>query len=287
VFQPFERGNTPNVRAIPGTGLGLTITKLLTQIMGGELLARSVVSSKEDRGTTFTVRLALTEVRDAKQAVTQRRIRGYAGERRKILLVDDDPAHVDIVREVLAPLDFAISSAQDGRSGIAVALESKPDLVLLDLSLPDMTGWDVARELRSHSSLDDLKIVVVSANAHEFNPGGDEQTTHDAFVMKPVDIQILLDCVASTLRVEWMYETPIPEASERALAAVPTQSRQHIDDLYQLGRIGHVRGIQSKLNELESADPANKPFATHLRKLIANFDLKGYMQTLEAMRSHA
>jgi DNA-binding response OmpR family regulator len=150
-----------------------------------------------------------------------------------------------------------------------------------------MTGWDVARELRSHSSLDDLKIVVVSANAHEFNPGGDEQTTHDAFVMKPVDIQILLDCVASTLRVEWMYETPIPEASERALAAVPTQSRQHIDDLYQLGRIGHVRGIQSKLNELESADPANKPFATHLRKLIANFDLKGYMQTLEAMRSHA
>jgi signal transduction histidine kinase/CheY-like chemotaxis protein len=287
VFQPFERGNTPNVRAIPGTGLGLTITKLLTQIMGGELLARSVVSTKEDRGTTFTVRLALTEVRDAKQAVPQRRIRGYAGERRKILLIDDDPAHVDIVREVLAPLDFTVSSEADGRSGITVAMKSKPDLVLLDLSLPDMTGWDVARELRGDSSLDGLKIVVVSANAHEFNPGGDEQTTHDAFVMKPIDIQILLDCVASTLCVDWMYETPIPDASEHALAAVPTQSRQHIDDLYQLGRIGHVRGIQSKLNELESADPANKPFATHLRKLIANFDLKGYMQTLEAMRSHA
>jgi signal transduction histidine kinase/CheY-like chemotaxis protein len=286
VFQPFERGNAPNVRAIPGTGLGLTITKLLTQIMGGELLARSA-DSQSDHGTTFTVRLALTEVRDAKQVTTQRRVRGYVGERRKILIVDDDPAHVDIVREVLAPLDFTLLVAPDGRTGLEVAAQSLPDLMLLDLSLPDMTGWEVAKQLRADPRLERLKIVVVSANAHEFNPGGDEETTHDAFVMKPVDIQVLLDSVATTLKVDWLYETPVPNAAEHALATVPTQSRQHIDDLYQLGRIGHVRGIQSKLNELESADPANKPFATHLRKLIANFDLKGYMQTLEAMRSHA
>ncbi len=58
VFQPFERGNAPNVRSIPGTGLGLTITKLLTQIMGGEILARSTLGE----GTTFTVRLLLSEV---------------------------------------------------------------------------------------------------------------------------------------------------------------------------------------------------------------------------------
>ncbi len=288
VFQPFERGNAPNVRSIPGTGLGLTITKLLTQIMGGELLARSAIEPADNHGTTFTVRLALSEVRcDAKQLETQRRMRGYVGERRKILLVDDDPAHVDIVREVLAPLDFTLFVAPTGRAGLERVEQSRPDLVLLDLSLPDMTGWEVANQLRAKSEFGKLKIIVVSANAHEFNPGGDQNAPHDAFVMKPVDIQILVDCIGSLLNIDWLYETPVPTSSERALASLPTHARHHIDDLYQLGRIGHVRGIQSKLNELEASDPANKPFATHLRKLISNFDLKGYMQTLEAMRTHA
>jgi CheY-like chemotaxis protein len=179
----------------------------------------------------------------------------------------------------------------DGRSGLEMAKQSKPDLVLLDISLPDLTGWDVARQLRGRAEWGDLRIVMVSANAHEFNPGGDDSAPHDAFVMKPVDIQILLDCVATVLKIDWLYETPAPlpqEAlSDKALASISAHTRHHIDDLYQLGRIGHVRGIQSKLNELESADPANKAFASHLRTLIARFDMKGYMQTLEAMRSHA
>lgn len=291
VFQPFERGSAANVRAIPGTGLGLTITKLLTQIMGGELLARSVEMPNDNHGTTFTVRLALSEVRqDVKQIVTKRP-RAYAGQRRKVLLIDDDPAHVDIIREVMLPLGFTVFVGLDGRSGLEMAKQSKPDLVLLDISLPDMTGWDVARQLRELPELGDIGIVMVSANAHEFNPGGDESASHDAFVMKPVDIQILLDCVANVSKIEWLYETPAaspPESiSEKSLASISAHTRHHIDDLYQLGRIGHVRGIQSKLNELESADPANKAFASHLRTLIARFDMKGYMQTLEAMRNHA
>ena len=68
--------------------------------------------------------------------------------------------------------------------------------------------------------------------------------------------------------------------------ALPSQSRHHLDDLYQLGRIGHVRGIQAKLRQMEDEDAANRPFATHLRGLVANFDLKRYMNVLEAMRNH-
>ena len=96
------------MRAIPGTGLGLTITKLLTQIMGGEINATSI----EGVGTTFTVRLLLSEAtpanpeRDAAQGA--RTSASYAGPRRKLLLIDDDPSHIDIVRALLAPLDFEL-----------------------------------------------------------------------------------------------------------------------------------------------------------------------------------
>jgi hypothetical protein len=138
------------------------------------------------------------------------------------------------------------------------------------------------------------KIIIVSANGHEFNPGGSEYAPHDAFVMKPVDIQILLECIGTVLSLQWKFDSG--ETTEGARAevmivdaqsdAVPKHAQQHIDDLYQLGRIGHVRGIQSKLNEWESVDPETKPFAAHLRKLITNFDLKSYMQAIEAMRKN-
>jgi hypothetical protein len=138
------------------------------------------------------------------------------------------------------------------------------------------------------------KIIIVSANGHEFNPGGSEYAPHDAFVMKPIDIQILLECIGTVLGIQWTFDASAEAAGlgndtkpiEAKSDAVPRHAQHHIDDLYQLGRIGHVRGIQSKLNEWESADPETKPFAAHLRKLITNFDLKSYMQAIEAMRKN-
>jgi CheY-like chemotaxis protein/anti-sigma regulatory factor (Ser/Thr protein kinase) len=286
VFEPFERGQGANVRAIPGTGLGLTITKLLTQIMGGEINA----TSTEGRGTTFTVRLLLSEAaplanaeRDAAQGA--RAVISYAGLRRKLLLIDDDASHIDIVRQLLGPLEFELHTAHDGASGLALAQEHRPDLAMIDLSMPGMSGWQVAAALRTMPGLEHLKIVIVSANAHEFAPGGAE-VAHDAFLIKPIDMQRMLECLAAQLHLRWVYEAGTAPARETDLqGALPEHSRHHVDDLYQLGLIGHVRGIQAKLREMET-DPTNKPFATRMRTLVANFDLKRYMNVLEGMRKH-
>jgi len=98
----------------------------------------------------------------------------------------------------------------------------------------------------------------------------------------------MLECIAAQLNLEWVYDG-VPAAGlarENDLqGALPEHSRHHVDDLYQLGLIGHVRGIQAKLREME-ADPTNKPFATRMRTLVANFDLKRYMNVLEGMRKH-
>ena len=77
-----------------------------------------------------------------------------------------------------------------------------------------------------------------------------------------------------------------PVAPDTAAALLPQQSRHHLDDLYQLGRIGHVRGIQAKLRQMEEEDFANAPVIKQLRGLVANFDLKRYMNVVEAMRNH-
>ena len=285
VFEPFERGRAHAVRSLPGTGLGLTITKLLTQIMGGEILVRSTLGE----GTTFVVRLLLSHAtHDPAEATSRHRARGYAGPRRTILLADDDPAHLELLQNVLRPLDFTLLPARDGRCSLELAALHAPDLALLDISMPDMTGWDVVRQLRALDGTRELKIAMVSANAHEYSPGGAGGPLHDAFLVKPIDIELLLECVGSLLQLEWLYDEPPAPALAAAQPpdTPPVHCLQHLGALYELGRIGHVRGIEAKLREIEAEHPANGAFAAHLRGFISNFDLKRYMTVLESMRKH-
>jgi signal transduction histidine kinase/CheY-like chemotaxis protein len=285
VFEPFERGSAPNVRSIPGTGLGLTITKLLTHIMGGEIVARSTPGV----GTTFTVRLQLTEASLPQHETHAQRIRGYEGRPIKVLLVDDDTTHIDIVQNLLRSLRFDVVAATNGQSALALAAESLPDVALVDISMNDTNGWDVARALRARAGREALKIVMVSANAHEYSAGGGENDLHEGFVMKPMDVQVLLNALASTLRLTWIYEPEAPSiaAAHGAEAVAHALSTQHLIELYQLGRIGHIRGIQSKLQEIEAADPSNRALAAQLRELIAKFDFKRFMSVLDDLRARS
>ena len=292
VFQPFERGRAPNVRSVPGTGLGLTITKLLTEIMGGEIL----VQSTPGKGTTFSVRLLLSEAKpaDALQLAPRKRICGYAGKRMSVLLVDDDVQHLDIAGRLLRSLGFIVNIAPDASTGLETVDRVRPDLVLLDISMPGMSGWQMARELRERPDQQHLRIIFVSANAHENVPSPDGTRIQDAFVMKPVDVQTLLDRVGELLGLEWLHEPErvdsaplLPEPTVPEMAVVlPEASRHHLDDLYRLGRIGHVRGIHAKLTEMAAEHPQNEAVASHLRALVSNFELKRYMTVLEAMRTH-
>ena len=283
IFEPFERGRNPAVRAIPGTGLGLTITKLLTQIMGGELLVRS----DPGKGTTFIVRLMLSEVSHAVSAATSpRRVIGHTGPQLTVLVADDDPAHLELLRRLLEPLGFTMLLAANGRTCLDLARNHKPHLVLLDISMPDMTGWDVAAGLRALEELRSARILMVSANAHEYSPGADGNSPHNGFLMKPIDLQLVLERIGELLGIEWLFEPPPPvaAANEDSLAALPDNSHHHIEDLFRLGRIGHVRGIEAKLKEIETEDPTTAPFAAHLRTLVSNFDLKRYMSVLATLR---
>ncbi|HEU4625195.1 MAG TPA: ATP-binding protein [Steroidobacteraceae bacterium] len=291
VFLPFERGHAPNVRSIPGTGLGLTITKLLTEIMGGEIL----VQSTPGKGTTFSVKLLLSEAKpDALQIAPRKRICGYVGKRMSVLLVDDDASHLDFAARLLRSLGFVVNVAPDAASALDMIRQVRPDLVLLDISMPGMSGWQMARALRAMPDHQHLKIIFVSANAHENAPSSDGAPVHDAFVMKPVDVQTLLDRMGELLGLEWLHEPERPDLpmltpemrAPGPEAAAPATARHHLDDLYRLGRIGHVRGIHAKLNEIAAEHPQNEAIAAHLRELVSNFELKRYMTVLDAMREN-
>ena len=152
VFEPFERGQGANVRAIPGTGLGLTITKLLTQIMGGEINAvEHARAGHHVHGAPAAVGgrrpTPLTASRSARTITRLRRPAPPAAADRRRRLAYRHRARL------LRPLGFELHAAPDGPRGSSWRPQCRPDLAMVDMSMPGMTGWQVAAGLRATPGL--------------------------------------------------------------------------------------------------------------------------------------
>lgn len=280
IFGAFERGSSTSAAGQPGIGLGLAITATLVHVMGGDL----TVDSTLGEGTRFALRLMLS--RPVTQPVQSHRaevITGYEGVRRKVLVVDDDAAQAAVIENLLRPLGFAVTGARDGDTAIALAAATQPDIVFMDISMPGKTGWETAGLLRAaHGSA--LRIVMVSADAHQFRRGGDGHDPHDMFLTKPIQLDNLLDALSWQLDLTWTVEDGSPRRVAPASSAVevhlPAAALPFVPEIESLARIGNVRAIQNRLSELEDAVPDAARFVAHLRTSLECFDFKGLREAL-------
>lgn len=282
IFAPFERGALGVSQPQTGTGLGLTISRLLAGVMGGDIKVVSTVGT----GSTFKVKILLSEVTNPRRiAPVEAPVSGYHGTRKTILVTDDDPVHRDLLREVLTPLGFILLSAPDGAGCLALAQHCRPDLFLLDISMPAMDGWTVAEALRA-SGHHQARILMVSASALEAHGAPLAQPFHDGYLMKPIDIPRLLETIRQLLKIEWQYgsdEIAVPFWRPETGSKPPVR---HIEALIGLGQIGYVKGIQLKLDEIGSEHPEHADFVAQMRSLVDRFDLDQYMATLKTLHAY-
>jgi signal transduction histidine kinase/CheY-like chemotaxis protein len=275
IYEPFQRGEADSIKPMPGLGLGLTITQLLTNTLGGEIKVESV----KDEGSTFRVRLMLSAVdRPNTAPAAEKKIVSYTGPRRTIVVVDDNEDHRDLMREVLAPMDFVVLTANSGPDCLTLIEGVKPDLFLIDILMPGMNGWQLLARLREIGQT--APIVMLSANINDGVAAnlGDEGPNDT--IPKPVDIRRLSDRLAAHLGLEWVYEGD-PAFSPPPIAKAPVRSpgKNHVQDLLRLGEIGYVRGIEAKLADIARMEE-NRPFAEELGTYLQAFDMAGYMTFL-------
>ncbi|WP_174291349.1 hybrid sensor histidine kinase/response regulator [Sphingomonas bacterium] len=278
VFQPFERGASPEAQLQPGIGLGLAISRMLAQVMGGDITA----GSEPGVGSSFRLKLMLprpTPTASPEGAPKSERIAGYEGEPRTVLVVDDDPAQTAVLQSLLRPLGFVVYAAGDGPDGIALAAHCSADIVLLDVQMPGLSGWETARQLRAtHGAA--LKIVMVSADLHAID--AQERGCHDAFVAKPVDLDALLALIGTQLDLRWTKAAPSDTAAAPAMPVpLPREALPFIARLRQAASIGHVRAIDDGLRELRAAVPAASGLAAMLERQLDEFDLRSLLKTLD------
>lgn len=283
IFEPFKRLHRPMTQHVSGTGLGLTITKLLTEMMGGDIS----IESTPNIGTCFTVSLMLSSINpEVKSPIRDKPILGYNGQRKTIMIVDDDSTHRSLLRDMLEPLGFEILTAANAEDCLVISTESeqKPDIYLLDISMPGLNGWQLAKLLRT--SYPQSIIIITSANADNNSPFADNQL-HNAYLSKPIRYSELLSSISHCSSIQWIHdnksESLVPVKSTNSLPESPKlthASLTAIREIIKLSSVGNAKGIDACITELQ-ADSCTGICTDKITEMNQRFDFKGIIRYLE------
>ena len=253
ILDPFERVRSPDVPNVHGTGLGLTIVKLLTEVMGGELKIRS----KPGSGSTFTVSLMFPWTENpADTAYPSRMIMGYKGSPKIVLVVDDEPIHRGLMFDLLDPIGFTTIEAPNANSCFEILKDATPDIFLLDVNMPGMDGLTLAQELRNRGHGE--PIIMISADARELQQPGTEPVAYNDYQVKPINNQMLMERIGQLLALEWVYsddtETAVLNNTRLNVPDAPLPDHALLRELLAFAQIGHKHGVCSKLDEIQKAE---------------------------------
>jgi PAS domain S-box-containing protein len=286
LFQPFEQ--VANLaRREGGTGLGLAISQQLVRLMGGNI----AVISEPGKGSKFWFELAAPVAASTVPiSAAQRTIIGYEGERRRLLIVDDVPQNRVMLMDLLQALGFDVASAGNGLECLAMLDNFKPDLIVMDVMMPEMDGNEATRRIRRLPQWSKIPIIAVTASAsHE-----DELQCHeagvDAFLAKPVDHDALLNVIGAQLSLSWRTRQPqmaVNAAEEEEGGALVIPPAQEIEALWQLARIGNMSTIRERANYLTALDPAYAPFAQRVQLLAQGYHSKAMLAFVARYRSES
>ena len=191
IFEPFSRVKNSTQSGVHAIGLGLSISKSIAEMLGGSIK----VQSELDKGSTFTVRLTLRlqaqQPEKAPKPEPQPEARAQS-----ILLVEDNEINREIEMELLTRMGYAVNAIEDGLQAVKELKNSKPgdyDLILMDLQMPVMDGWQAAQEIRAlpDPALANLPIIALSANVSERDQRKSKESGIDAHLLKPMDLPLL------------------------------------------------------------------------------------------------
>ncbi|HNS38159.1 MAG TPA: response regulator, partial [Anaerolineaceae bacterium] len=198
-----------------------------------------------------------------------RRITGYEGARRKVLVVDDKLHNRMLLVDLLEPLGFEVSTADDGQGAVNKALALRPDAIIMDLVMPVKTGFEAAHEMRQQPELQAVFIVAVSASVLEADREKSRVAGCDLFLPKPINADDLLAALTAPLHLTWQYV----EAAGESAAPLRPPPMEELARLYRLADEGRILEIRAQATRLEKLDEAYIPFARHLQALAKGFEI--------------
>jgi CheY-like chemotaxis protein len=257
-------------------------------MMGGEL----TLKSRTGQGSTFSLRLYLPGIAPDPRyplpaALQMRSVTGYLGERKTLLVVDDQPLHRQLLAGILMPLGFVVQEAASGQECMEILEHKPPDVLLLDITMDDLDGWETARLVRQKLTSSTLPVVFVSANLFDNQPERLTELDCQAFVGKPVMESELLDALQKSLSIEWVRDlAPIapPVSIVRDRVSGPPLPADLREELQRLARQGQVAALRQRLWLAQNNEPDH---AATLALLLSCADRFDFQTLIEYIRDTA
>lgn len=284
IFMPFEQLGGREQKE-EGTGLGLAISQQIVQMMGGEIKVESIVG----QGSLFEFELELQQARDWIETTARTPeawVVGYQGRQRKILVVDDHEGNRSVIVSMLEPIGFEVMEASNGQEGLDMALQQRPDLILTDVLMPEMSGLEMTRLLRQSSACADVSIIVSPASLSHVERQESLDAGCNSFLPKPIDLDELLQELQTCLNLEWIYNSPsaslqldVPEPALLDEMVLPPQ--QELNALRTAAQAGLIREIRLEAMRLKQTNPQYSTFANRLLDLAQSFEIDAIVQLIE------
>lgn len=284
IFLPFEQVGTAQKQS-EGTGLGLAISQSIVTLMGSTL----EVQSQTDQGSTFWFDVTFpdaTEWAENSKILNKGKVVGVKGPTRKVLVVDDRWENRSVIVNLLTPLGFEMVEASHGQEGLQRAREIHPDLVITDITMPLMDGYEMLKALRSQEEFQDLPIVVSSASVFESDRQKSIGAGASGFLPKPVQAEGLLDSLQTLLGLEWIYEKATETLETLSTSnwnefeqTVPPASE--LTTLYDLSRKGLVNALLKEIERIEQLSEDYREFTHQVRHFAKSFQMKQLREFLE------
>jgi signal transduction histidine kinase/ActR/RegA family two-component response regulator len=276
LFKPFQQEGSAHYRN-QGSGLGLAISRNLALQMGGTI----DVHSRPGEGSRFIVRLPLPVIAAAAPAGGLSSAGAIVGYRRTqggeapflIQLIDDLAENRDILRGLLEPLGFQVVEADGGEAGVRQAEQLRPDLILVDLVIPDIDGLEVTRRILGTPGMGAVKVVACSASAFAEDQENARRAGCVDYLPKPVRAAALFDCLARHLPLLWRHATTSDGGAGTVLTPgrpLGREQREHLLTLLRRGQIGAIRHYL----ESPAVRTDDNPILEQLRRLAAGFRIK-------------
>ncbi|BAZ43829.1 ammonium transporter [Chondrocystis sp. NIES-4102] len=281
LFEPFVQTKSGR-EAKEGTGLGLSITRKFVQLMGGDIQVQSV----ENKGSIFKFDLYVEIVDPEEIPITQANQTVVALEadqpQYKILVVDDKLYNRELLIKLLQPLGFLVKAVEDGERAIAEAQQWQPDLIFMDIRMPNVDGYQAIRQIKYHLKLP-TKIIVLTASAMEEELDRVLATGCDDFLRKPFLAEELFSLMTKHLGVCYTYAEEVsPTNSENTLSQLDRNSFAAISDELLLELQQSIMAIDLDQIEaiIEKIAEKNELLAQTINQHINNFEYEYILQSL-------
>ncbi|MDM8562094.1 ATP-binding protein [Candidatus Marithioploca araucensis] len=285
IFKPFEQVGEQE-RQAKGTGLGLAISKNLVELMGGQLC----VSSQINVGTQFWFELVLKKpsfsqklgFSESNYNATQQQIIGVKGESPKILVVDDNFENQIVIVDLLSPLGFNVEQANNGREGLEKSISWQPDVIITDLIMLEMDGFELIRQLRQSPVLKEKIIIASSASVYDADKERSLAIGSNAFLPKPIKVETLLEQLQQHLNLTWDYGDEVKETAEEDHATqIVFPPIAELEKLYELSLMGDINELEEQVAILAESDMKFKPFVTKMQAFFKEYQVEELIEWLE------